>query len=96
MKNRIVQILTLSLMIAGTPAWAKTVTVTVKGMICDFCKGGLTKGFEKKKETSLKDFTVDLTNHTVTLIEKEGATITDTEITEIVEGSSMGIAKITR
>lgn len=97
MKKRVLGLLTVSLLIAGTPAWARNpVTVLVKGMVCDMCKAGLDKGFTEKKKTSLEDFKVDLTKHTITLIEKEGATITDAEIKEIVLGSSMEVDKITR
>lgn len=99
MKNRIVQILMLTALISGAPtAWASNnITVHVKGMVCDLCARGLTKGFNAFKEKAvLEDFKVELAKHTVSLTVKEGASISNEQITKVVEDSSMAIDKIVR
>lgn len=98
MKRRLLKLLMLAAMVSGAPAWAgQSVTVLVKGMVCDFCVQGLTKGFKAFKEKAvLEDFKIDLTKHTINLTVKEGASITDPEITKVVNDSSMAIDKIIR
>lgn len=99
MKNQIVQIMAVVALVVGTPAWAQheKITVHVKGMVCDLCARGLTKGFNAFKEKSvLDDFKVELAKHTVELVVKDGASISDAEIIGVVERSSMAIDKIVR
>lgn len=95
MKTQLLTLLTGLALITGTPSWAGTnVTVQVKGMVCDLCARGLTKGFGAK--TALEHFKVELAKHTVSLTVKDGATITDAEITQVVEDSSLAVDKIIR
>ncbi|MBY0371952.1 hypothetical protein K2X33_14800 [bacterium] len=98
MKNRIIQLLTLAVLVGGDPAWAgQQVTVHVKGMVCDLCARGLAKGFSAFKETGvLEDFKIELAKHTVDLMVKDGASVSDDEITKVIEGSSMAVDKIER
>lgn len=98
MKNRIIQLAIFSALLGGAPVWAsQNITVHVKGMVCDFCARGLTKSFSAFKEKAvLEDFKVDLSKHTVHLTVKDGATLSDDEITKVVEGSSLAIDKIDR
>jgi len=95
MKNRILEILTLVALLGSTPIWAsQSITVFVKGMVCDFCVRGLTKGFSGK--ASVSDFKIELAKHTVTLNIKEGATLSDAEIIQVVEDSAMVVDRIVR
>lgn len=98
MKHRTVETLVLLTFLAAPLAWAdQKVTVHVKGMVCDFCVRGLTKGFNVFKESAvLTDFKVDLSKHIVTMEVKDGASITDAEITRVVENSSLAVDKIDR
>ncbi len=98
MKNRIIQLAVLSALIGSVPVWAgQNITVHVKGMVCDFCARGLTKSFNAFREKAvLEDFQVDLSKHTVHLNVKEGASLSDAEITTVVEGSSLAVDKIDR
>jgi len=98
MKNRIVQIVMVCAFLAVTPVWAgQSVTVHVKGMVCDFCARGLTKSFNAFKDSAvLEDFKVDLSKHTVSLTVKDGAMMSDADITQVVEGSSLAVDKIER
>ena len=82
----------------GAPSWAgQKVTVHVKGMVCDLCARGLTKGFDVfKKNSVLEGFKIELARHTVDLTVKDGISITDAEITKVIEGSSLAVDKIER
>lgn len=98
MKKRLLQLFMVAAMVGSAPAWAEqNVTVLVKGMVCDFCVQGLTKGFNVFKDKAvLNAFKIDLTKHTINLTVKEGAKITDDEITTVVNSSSMAVDKIVR
>lgn len=98
MKKRLLQLVMVATMVGGVPAWAgQNVTVLVKGMVCDFCVQGLTKGFNVFKDKDvLEAFKIDLTKHTINLTVKDGAAITDDEITTVVNASSMAVDKIVR
>lgn len=88
----------IAMLVVGAPSWAsQKITVRVKGMVCDFCVRGLTKGFNVYKEKSvLEDFKIELAKHTVELSVKDGAAISDAEITDVVENSSIAVEKIER
>ena len=98
MKKHLMQLFVMAVMVGSAPAWAsQDVTVLVKGMVCDFCVQGLTKGFNVFKEKAvLEGFKIDLTKHTINLTVKDNASITDEEITNVVNASSMAIDKIIR
>lgn len=95
MKKYLVHLAVLGLILSAAPASAgQSITVYVKGMVCDLCARGLNKGFKEK--SALESFKVELSKHTVTLNLKDGANLTDSEITKVVEDSSMAVDKIIR
>lgn len=53
--------------ILPTFAWADAYTLTVEGLVCDFCAQGIEKKLNKNfKDQHIKDIKVDLNNKTVT------------------------------
>ena len=65
MKKFIVMLFVLTLM--PMSVWAESYTLTVEGMVCDFCVQGIEKKLNKEfKDQKIKDINVDLNNKTVT------------------------------
>ncbi len=81
-----------------TPALAEDkkddIVVTVNGMVCDFCAQSLTKVFTK--EQSVKGIAVSLDDQTVTVDTKEGQSLSDEKIKELIEWGGYDLSGIKR
>lgn len=70
------------------------VTVTVAGLVCDFCAQSLQKVFGKVE--SVNGIAVSLDDQTVTIDTKEGQTISDAKIKELIEWGGYDLVSIKR
>ena len=75
-------------------AWAESVTITVKGMVCSFCAQGIKKTFGK--ETAVESVKVDLEQKIVSLKFHTGATIADERLKALVSDAGYNVEKIER
>jgi copper chaperone CopZ len=75
-------------------AFAETITVSVKGMVCSFCAQGIKKTFMRKEGVEKVD--VDLDKKLVTIETKAGATLSDSALTESIVDSGYEVTKIER
>lgn len=70
------------------------VVVKINGMVCDFCAQSLKKVFGK--EDSVVDIAVSLDDQTVTIDTKDGQTISDEKIKELIEWGGYDLVSIER
>ena len=75
-------------------AFGETIETTVDGMVCAFCATGIEKTFRKQPEVATVH--VDLPKKTVTIKTKEGKTLSEAKIKEVVTYSGYTMGKITR
>lgn len=91
-------LLVLALLLVPAPAFAahggKHVHVTINGLVCDFCARSMEKVFSKKEPVS--GVKVDLTSKVVTIDLKEGAALSDDDITSGITDAGYTIVKIER
>ena len=92
-------ILTMAFLFTIAPASmaadpTKDIVIKVNGMVCDFCAQSLKKVFGK--EDSVNDITVNLDNQTVTVDTKDGATLSDEKIKELIEWGGYDLVSIDR
>jgi copper chaperone CopZ len=80
--------------ISSSFAGGKDIKVSVKGMVCGFCAQGITKKFKDRKEVETID--VSLEKKTVLIKIKEGESLSDGTITEILTNSGYNVEKIER
>lgn len=73
---------------------AETVEVTVNGLVCGFCAQGIEKRLRKFPATA--DVLVSLEQRLVAVGLREGATMSDTELTEALEGAGYAVKGIRR
>lgn len=90
-KKLLVLIITLSLSAAVS---AETITVTVNGSACALCEKGIEKTFRAQPEVKTVD--VDLENKVVTVITKQGRTLDDSQIIQLLKNSGYSVATIKR
>ena len=78
------------------PALAQIADVSVglKGLVCDFCSIALNKTFKKNK--SVAGTYVDLDTKTLSIVLRDGAKISDKEITKMVKKAGYNVTDITR
>ena len=69
-------------------------TVTVEGMVCDFCAQAIQKVFLKKEEVA--GITVDLDNQNVIIALKEDTNITDNVIEDLFINAGYNVSEINR
>lgn len=87
----------VAMMIAiSTSAFAaeKQAIVSLKGMKCSFCAQGLPKAFKAQPE--VKDIKVTMEPQQVVVNFKEGKTLSDEKITEIIKDAGINVDKIER
>lgn len=72
----------------------ETITAEVHGMVCEFCAVGLEQQFEKCDE--VETIAVSLEEGTVRLTLKEGQTMDDERITQIITDNGINVASINR
>jgi copper chaperone CopZ len=75
-------------------ALAETISTTVNGMVCAFCATGIEKTFRKQPEVATVK--VDLPKKLVTITTKQGKTLSDAKIKEVVTYSGYTMGKIVR
>ena len=87
---------TLVLLMSLLPfaAHAETDKITVNGMVCAFCAAGIEKSFGKV--AAVDKTIVDLDNKLVTIITKNGQTVDDAAITEIIKDNGFDTVNIER
>ena len=89
------QLLTLAIIFAVTAAVsAETINATVNGMVCAFCATGIEKTF--KAQAEVKSVDVDLEHKRVTIASKEGRTLDDNKIKQLLKNSGYSVVSITR
>lgn len=73
---------------------AETMTVNVKGMVCDFCARAVTKVFGRN--SAVDTVNVDLDTGQIHVGLKPGMTLTDAEIESMVKKSGYAMVSIDR
>ena len=71
---------------------ADTIKATVNGMVCGFCATGIEKTFKAQPE--VKTVNVDLNHKLVTVTTKEGQTLDDKKLTQLLKNSGYSVAGI--
>ena len=92
-----VRIVFMALFIASSvtnTALAEEVVATVKGLVCSFCAQGIKKTFFKHPD--VLDTKVDLESKLVTLTLKDGSTLSDNDIEQLVTDAGYAVEKIER
>ena len=84
-------VITLALSVAVS---AETIETTVNGMVCAFCATGIEKTFRKQAEVDTVK--VDLAKKLVTIKTKQGRTISDAKVKEVVTYSGYTMGGIVR
>ena len=72
----------------------ETIRTTVNGMVCAFCATGIEKTFRKQPE--VESVNVDLAKKLVTIKTKQGKTLSDAKVKEVVTYSGYTMGKIVR
>jgi copper chaperone CopZ len=86
-------LLILTITVALTAAVsADAIKATVNGMVCGFCATGIEKTFKAQPE--VKTVNVDLNHKLVTVTTKEGQTLDDKKLTQLLKNSGYSVAKI--
>ena len=73
---------------------ARTITVRVDGMVCDFCARSLTKVL--RRDGNVADVAISLEDKTVTILLAEGGAMDDAAVTEAVLSAGYNVAAIER
>lgn len=96
MKLKFVALLLIGFQFPAGAAWAdaKQVEVAVKGMVCSFCAQGIKKKFSA--EDAVSEVNVSLEKHRVDLALKEGRSLSDEKITEVLKDAGYTVEKIER
>ncbi len=87
---------TLIVTLLALPAMAmesgKTVYADVNGLVCDFCARALEKVFSKQEEVST--ISVDLDTKVITIELKEGQSLSEDKITQLITDSGYDVRGI--
>ena len=70
------------------------ITVGLNGLVCDFCSIALNKTF--KKHEAVKATFVDLDTKSLSIVLKDGASLTDPEVTKLVKKAGYSVTDIAR
>lgn len=81
-------------MVVSSAAYAETIKIEVKGMVCSFCAQGIKKTFMRKD--GVENVDVDLDKKLVTIKTKDGATLTDANVTDSIVDAGYEVIKIER
>lgn len=87
-------LLILTLLTASLPAAAKTVEMTVDGLVCAFCAQGIEKKLRKLDATD--EVFVSLESKLVALTLKEGQDVTDAALTELLRDAGYTLKSVKR
>ena len=93
MKNTFILIAGL-LISSSSLANAKEIRVTVNGMVCSFCAQGIHKKLTAQSAVQRVD--VNLDNHLVKVNLKDGQTLSDQVVTQILTDAGYSVSKIER
>ncbi|MFT4967403.1 MAG: copper chaperone CopZ [Candidatus Deianiraeaceae bacterium] len=74
--------------------FAKTITVDVNGLVCEFCASTIEKVFKKKDE--VESIKVDLESKIVTIDFKENQNLSNEIIKETILNNGYNVEKINR
>ena len=77
-----------------TQAGAETLTVNVKGMVCDFCAQAVTKVFKKKAAVETVD--VDLDNGRIVVGVRPGLSLDDATLKKMIRDAGYSLTSIER
>ena len=88
--------LTFAFTVLLTPAAyaGEIVKIGVNGMVCDFCARAIEKVF--MKQDAVESIDVNLTDKNITVDMKDGKTLNDDTITNLVNDSGYALAEIKR
>jgi copper chaperone CopZ len=81
-------------MLSFANAHAATIEMTVNGLVCGFCAQGIEKTLRKNPATA--DVLVSLENRLVAIATKEGADISDAELTKSLKNAGYDVKAIAR
>jgi copper chaperone CopZ len=88
-------LLTFAIIVGLTAAVsAETINATVNGMVCAFCATGIEKTFKAQPE--VKSVNVDLEHKRVSIASKEGRTLDDAKIKQLLKNSGYSVVSIER
>lgn len=80
--------------ITAFPAMAETIHIGVNGLVCAFCVKGIENSF--KKQDAVKDIKVGLEEKLVTITTKEGKTMDDATIKQVIADAGYTTTSIHR
>ncbi len=78
----------------STNAVAATIEMKVYGLVCGFCAQGIEKTLRKNAATA--DVLVSLENQLVAVATKDGADLTDAQLTKALTDAGYDVKEITR
>jgi len=78
--------------VAGTAG--ESATITVKGLVCEFCVKNIEKVLSKQKE--IAGVSIDLGKAEVTVTFKKGQTMDDVRIKELIKDAGYDVDSISR
>jgi len=83
------------LVFTATPALsAQTVAVKVNGLVCDFCVSSI--GMILKREPAVADSAIDLKTKIVTISLRDGQSLSDQRIGQLIEKAGYSVVSIRR
>lgn len=89
------QLLTVAIIFGLSAAVsAETIDATVNGMVCAFCATGIEKTF--KAQAEVKSVNVDLEHKRVTIASKDGRTLDDAKVKQLLKNSGYSVVSIQR
>lgn len=98
MKQRTVLTAAVLLVLIAAPVHAAhpggTIDVNVNGLVCDFCARALEKVFGKQE--AVDTISVDLDTKVIKIHLKEGQSLDDAKITELIQDSGYNVEAIHR
>jgi mercuric ion binding protein len=83
----------ISLSVCSVAA-ADTIKATVNGMVCGFCATGIEKTFKARPE--VKTVNVDLGSRLVTIRTKQGQTLDDAKIKNLLGNAGYSVVAVAR
>ena len=84
----------LSLNVLSAAEDSYDITIHVKGLVCDFCARSVEKTFSKTKV--VEDINIDLDNGVIGLGLKNGETLSDEKIKELIKANGYALEFIER
>jgi copper chaperone CopZ len=91
---KIRKLLVASVLLTFGYAHAATIEMTVNGLVCGFCAQGIEKTLRKNPATA--DVLVSLENRLVAVATREGADISDAELTKALTNAGYDVKAIAR